>query len=106
VVMLEHAIYSVISPEGCASILWRDGEHAAQAAEALRLTAPELLRLGVIDRVVPEPLGGAHRMPDEAIAAVGDAIDEILRPLLALDGDRLRDERRRKFLAIDGSAAG
>jgi acetyl-CoA carboxylase carboxyl transferase subunit alpha len=106
VVMLEHAIYSVISPEGCASILWRDGEHAAQAAEALRLTAPELLRLGVIDRVVPEPLGGAHRMPDEAIAAVGDAIDEILRPLLTLDGDRLRDERRRKFLAIDGSAAG
>jgi acetyl-CoA carboxylase carboxyl transferase subunit alpha len=106
VVMLEHAIYSVISPEGCASILWRDGEHAAQAAEALRLTAPELLRLGVIDRVVPEPLGGAHRMPDEAIAAVGDAIDEILRPLLTFDGDRLRDERRRKFLAIDGSAAG
>jgi acetyl-CoA carboxylase carboxyl transferase subunit alpha len=106
VVMLEHAIYSVISPEGCASILWRDGEHAAQAAEALRLTAPELLRLGVIDRVVPEPLGGAHRMPDEAIAAVGDAIDEILRPLLTLDGDRLRGERRRKFLAIDGSAAG
>jgi len=106
VVMLEHAIYSVISPEGCASILWRDGEHAAQAAEALRLTAPELLRLGVIDRVVPEPLGGAHRMPDEAIAAVGDAIDEILRPLLTLDGDRLRDERRRKFLAIDGSATG
>ena len=106
VVMLEHAIYSVISPEGCASILWRDGEHAAQAAEALRLTPPELLRLGVIDRVVPEPLGGAHRMPDEAIAAVGDAIDEILRPLLTLDGDRLRDERRRKFLAIDGSAAG
>jgi len=106
VVMLEHAIYSVISPEGCASILWRDGEHASQAAEALRLTAPELLRLGVIDRVVPEPLGGAHRMPDEAIAAVGDAIDEILRPLLTLDGDRLRDERRRKFLAIDGSAAG
>jgi acetyl-CoA carboxylase carboxyl transferase subunit alpha len=106
VVMLEHAIYSVISPEGCASILWRDGEHAAQAAEALRLTAPELLRLGVIDRVVPEPLGGAHRMPDEAIAAVGEAIDEILRPLMTLEGDRLRDERRRKFLAIDGSAAG
>jgi acetyl-CoA carboxylase carboxyl transferase subunit alpha len=106
VVMLEHAIYSVISPEGCASILWRDGEHAAQAAEALRLTAPELLRLGVIDRVVPEPLGGAHRMPGEAIAAVGEAIDEILRPLMTLEGDRLRDERRRKFLAIDGSAAG
>ena len=106
VLMLEHAIYSVISPEGCASILWRDGEHAPQAAEALRLTSPELLRLGVIDRVVPEPLGGAHRLPQQAIAAVGDAIDEILGPLLALDGDRLRNERRRKFLAIDGTAAG
>ena len=104
VLMLEHAIYSVISPEGCASILWRDGQHAPQAAEALRLTAPELLRLGVIDRVVPEPLGGAHRLPQEAIAATGDALDEILRPLLALDGDRLRDERRRKFLAIGGTA--
>jgi acetyl-CoA carboxylase carboxyl transferase subunit alpha len=104
VLMLEHAIYSVISPEGCASILWRDGEHAPQAAEALRLTAPELLRLGVIDRVVPEPLGGAHRLPQEAIAAIGDALDEILRPLLALDGDCLRDERRRKFLAIGGTA--
>ena len=106
VLMLEHAIYSVISPEGCASILWRDGEHAPQAAEALRLTAPELLRLGIIDRVVPEPLGGAHRVPQEAIAAVGAALDEILRPLLALDGDRLRDERRRKFLAIGGTAPG
>src|SRR5438309_6372670 len=104
VLMLEHAVYSVISPEGCGSILWRDGEHAPQAAEALRLTAPELLRLGVIDRVVPEPLGGAHRVPQEAIAAVGDAIDEILGPLLTLDGDRLRDERRRKFLAIGGTA--
>src|SRR5580700_4344844 len=106
VLMLEHAIYSVISPEGCASILWRDGEHAAQAAEALRLTAPELLRLGVIDRIVPEPLGGAHRLPGAAIAAVGNALDEALRPLLALDGDRLRDERRRKFLAIGNRTAG
>jgi acetyl-CoA carboxylase carboxyl transferase subunit alpha len=106
VLMLEHAIYSVISPEGCASILWRDGEHAQEAAEALRLTAPELLRLGVVDRVVPEPLGGAHRLPQEAIAGLGDALDEALRPLLALDGDRLRDERRRKFLAIGNRTAG
>ena len=106
VLMLEHAIYSVISPEGCASILWRDGGHAQEAAEALRLTAPELLRLGVIDRVVPEPLGGAHRLPQEAIAGLGDALDEALRPLLALDGERLRDERRRKFLAIASRAAG
>src|ERR1051325_10740490 len=65
VLMLGHAVYSVISPEGCASILWRDGAHTPQAAEALKLTAPELLRLGVIDRVVPEPLGGAHRLPGE-----------------------------------------
>src|SRR5438876_200774 len=100
VLMLEHAIYSVISPEGCASILWRDGAHAQEAAEALRLTAPELLRLGVIDRVVPEPLGGAHRLPQEASAGLSDGLVETLRPLLALDGDRLRDERRRKFLAI------
>src|ERR1700730_4382952 len=106
VLMLEHAIYSVISPEGCASILWRDGEHAQEAAEALRLTAPELLRLGVVDRVVPEPLGGAHRLPQEAIAGLGDALDEALRPLVALDGDRLRDERRRKFLAIGNRTAG
>ncbi len=106
VLMLEHAIYSVISPEGCASILWRDSEHAQEAAEALRLTAPELLRLGVIDRVVPEPLGGAHRLPQEAIAGLGDALHEVLRPLLALDGDQLRDERRRKFLAIGSRTAG
>jgi acetyl-CoA carboxylase carboxyl transferase subunit alpha len=100
VVMFEHAVYSVISPEGCASILWRDGEHARDAAEALRLTAQDLLRLGVIDRIVPEPLGGAHRMPREAIDALGAALDEALQPLLGRDGDSLRAERRRKFLAI------
>ena len=106
VLMLEHAVYSVISPEGCASILWRDGAHAPQAAEALKLTAPELLRLGVIDRVVPEPLGGAHRLPGQAIAAMGEALDEALSALLTSNGDRLRDERRRKFLAIGGTATG
>ena len=100
VLMLEHAIYSVISPEGCASILWRDAAHAQDAAEALRLTAQDLLRLGVIDRIVPEPLGGAHRAPGAAIAALGDALDEALIPLLEQDGDSLRAERRRKFLAI------
>jgi acetyl-CoA carboxylase carboxyl transferase subunit alpha len=100
VLMLEHAIYTVISPEGCASILWRDAAHAQDAAEALRLTAQDLLRLGVIDRIVPEPLGGAHRRPQEAIAALDGALDEVLRPLLARDGASLRDERRRKFLAI------
>src|SRR4029079_10384001 len=100
VLMLEHAIYSVISPEGCASILWRDAAHAQDAAEALRLTAQDLLRLGVIDRIVPEPLGGAHRAPGERFVALGHAWEEGLRPLLARDGDALRTERRRKFLAI------
>jgi len=100
VLMLEHAIYTVISPEGCASILWRDAAYAQEAAEALRLTAQDLLRLGVIDHIVAEPLGGAHRLPSEAIAALGAALDEALPPLLARDGASLRDERRRKFLAI------
>jgi acetyl-CoA carboxylase carboxyl transferase subunit alpha len=100
VLMLEHAIYTVISPEGCASILWRDSGHAQEAAEALQMTAQDLLRLGVIDRIVPEPLGGAHRSPQEAIAALGDALAETLRPLLARDSASLRTERRRKFLAI------
>jgi acetyl-CoA carboxylase carboxyl transferase subunit alpha len=100
VLMLEHAIYSVISPEGCASILWRDAAHAQEAAEAMRLTAQDLLRLGVIDRIVPEPLGGAHRLPRETIAALGDAIEEALRPLIGRDGETLRAARRRKFLAM------
>src|SRR4029077_18877763 len=78
VLMLEHAIYSVISPEGCASILWRNGENAKEAAEALRLTAQEMLRLGIIDQIVAEPLGGAHRASQEAIARLGEAIDEAL----------------------------
>jgi len=100
VLMLEHAIYSVISPEGCASILWRDGEHAQDAAEALRLTAQDLQRLGVVDRIVPEPLGGAQRAPKEAVDQLGEALDEALRPLLALDGVTLRLQRREKFLAM------
>jgi acetyl-CoA carboxylase carboxyl transferase subunit alpha len=100
VLMLEHAIYSVIPPEGCSAILWRDGEHAPEAAEALRLTAQDLLRLGVIDRIVAEPLGGAHRAPKEAIDKLGEAIDEALRPLLSIDGGALRAQRREKFLAM------
>jgi acetyl-CoA carboxylase carboxyl transferase subunit alpha len=100
VLMLEHAIYSVISPEGCASILWRDGEHAQEAAEALRLTAQDLGRLGVVDRIVSEPLGGAQRAPKEAVEQLGEALDEALRPLLALDGISLRLQRREKFLAM------
>src|SRR5437763_14159809 len=106
VLMLEHAIYSVISPEGCASILWRDADHAQEAAEALRLTAQDLQRLGVIDRIVPEPLGGAHRAPSEAIAQFGEAVHEPLRPLLDRDGDELRAERRSKFLAIGAKPLG
>jgi acetyl-CoA carboxylase carboxyl transferase subunit alpha len=100
VLMLEHAVYTVISPEGCASILWRDAAHAEEAAEALKLTAQDLLRLGIIDQIVPEPLGGAHRLPRDAIKALDDALDEALQPLLARDGDSLRAERRRRFLAI------
>src|ERR1700722_12657441 len=84
VLMLEHSIYSVISPEGCASILWRSADNAQDAADALKLTAQDLLRLGVIDEVVPEPLGAAHREPQGAIVALGAALEGALRPLLAL----------------------
>jgi acetyl-CoA carboxylase carboxyl transferase subunit alpha len=100
VLMLEHAIYSVISPEGCASILWRNGDNAQDAAEALRLTAQEMLRFGVIDQIVPEPLGGAQRAPQEAIARLGEALDETLRQYNGLDGETLRRQRRQKFLAM------
>jgi len=98
VLMLENATYSVISPEGCASILWRSPDKAEDAAEALRLTAQDLLKLGVVDAIVPEPLGGAHRDKAEAIAAAGDAIEAALAPLAALDGAALRRARRDKFL--------
>ncbi len=100
VLMLEHAIYSVISPEACASIIWRTAENAQDAAEALKLTAQDLLKLGVIDGIVAEPLGGAHRERQPAVAAAGEAIDAALRPLVALDGPSLRQQRREKFLAM------
>jgi acetyl-CoA carboxylase carboxyl transferase subunit alpha len=100
VLMLEHAVYSVISPEGCASILWRVADKAQEAAEALKLTAQDLARLGVVDTLVSEPLGGGHRAPERTVAAVGDALAEALRPLLSLDGPALRAQRRDKFLAI------
>jgi acetyl-CoA carboxylase carboxyl transferase subunit alpha len=100
VLMLEHAIYSVISPEGCASILWRNGDNAQDAAEALRLTAQEMLRLGIVDKIVAEPLGGAHRAPQEAIARLGETIDEALRQHTAFNGETLRRQRRQKFLAM------
>ena len=100
VLMLEHAIYSVISPEGCASILWRDAAQAPAAAEALKLTAEDLRRLALVDAVVPEPMGGAHRDPAATIAAVGERVAECVVPLLALDGAALRARRREKFLEM------
>lgn len=100
VLMLEHAIYSVISPEGCASILWRSAEQAKEAAEALKLTAQDLLALGVVDQIVPEPLGGAHRSRETVFAAVRDSLDRALRDLAPLDGPTLRRKRREKFLEM------
>jgi acetyl-CoA carboxylase carboxyl transferase subunit alpha len=100
VAMLEHAIYSVISPEGCASILWKDAEKMREAAEALRLTAQDLAKLGVIDRIIPEPVGGAQRHRAETIANVGKAIGEMLKDLGRKKPDQLIRERRQKFLDI------
>ena len=100
VLMLEHAIYSVISPEGCASILWRDAAQAATAAEALKLTASDLKGLRLVDEVIPEPLGGAHRDPEAAVRTVGDAVWASLEPLLRMEPAALKQQRRDKFLAM------
>ena len=100
VLMQEHAIYSVISPEGCASILWRDGAKAETAAEALKLTAENIFELGIIDKIIDEPLGGAHRNKQAAIDAVGSAIDDALQELAGIDGGVLKTRRREKFLAM------
>ncbi len=100
VLMLEHSVYAVISPEGCASILWRSADRAADAAEAMRVTAADLKQLGVIDRIVAEPVGGAHRDPASAIASVGAAIAEELETLSRLSPGEVRAERRAKFLTI------
>jgi acetyl-CoA carboxylase carboxyl transferase subunit alpha len=97
VVMLENAIYSVISPEACASILWRDSTKGAQAADALRFTAPDCLKLGAADEVVPEPLGGAHRGIEETVAAVGACISRHLAELSPLSPTELRDDRYDRF---------
>ncbi len=97
ILMLEHAVYSVISPEGCAAILWKDQGRKEEAAAAMRITAPELLRLGVIDAIVPEPLGGAHADPQEACTRVGEAIAKALRELSRLAPDKLVTERRKRF---------
>jgi len=100
VAMLEHSIYSVISPEGCASILWKDAEKMREAAEALRLTAQDLAKLGVIDRVIAEPMGGAHRDGARAIEAVGKAIGTMLAEFDGKAPDAIRARRRRKFLEM------
>ena len=106
VLMLEHAIYSVISPEGCASILWHDSAQAPAAAEALKLTANDLQGFGIVDTVVAEPLGGAHRAAAEMVSSVGEAIWAALAPLLDLEPAALRALRREKFLAIGREAGG
>jgi acetyl-CoA carboxylase carboxyl transferase subunit alpha len=100
VLMLEHSVYSVISPEGCASILWRTSEKAADAAEAMKITATDLAQLGVVDRVVAEPVGGAHRHRAEAIRALGEAVGEELDALTAMRPQQLRADRRAKYLRI------
>ena len=100
VVMFEHAVYSVISPEGCASILWRSAEHAQKAAEALRLTAQDMLKLGVIDGIVDEPLGGAHRDITGAISSLGDMMVKQLDELSSLTGQAVKADRRAKYVAI------
>lgn len=105
ILMLEHSVYSVISPEGCASILWRDGAHATEAANALKLTAQDLLELEVIDEIVAEPVGAAHRDRAATIKAAGEAISKNLAELVSVDGAVLRQQRRDKFLKM-GDATG
>jgi acetyl-CoA carboxylase carboxyl transferase subunit alpha len=105
VLMLEHAIYAVISPEGCASILWRDAAQASVAADAMKLTAADLKNLRLVDEVVSEPLGGAHRAPEATVQAVGVAVEAQLTPLLRLEPEALRAQRREKFLAMGREGA-
>ena len=103
VMMLEHSIYSVISPEGCASILWRDGARAKDAAKAMKITAQDLKRLGVIDTIIKEPIGGAHRTPDVAMETVKDVITKAIDELSKLPSETLIKNRRAKFLNIGRS---
>ena len=104
VIMLENSIYSVISPEGCASILWRSADKAKEAAESLRLTAQDLYKLHVIDEIVVEPVGGAHRAPKDVIKHVGETLESRLRTLANTSGGELRAHRRQKFLDISASS--
>ncbi|RYE65636.1 MAG: acetyl-CoA carboxylase carboxyl transferase subunit alpha, partial [Rhizobiaceae bacterium] len=100
VYMLEHSIYSVISPEGAASILWRDSTRAREAATNMKITSDDLKGLGIIDEIIPEPIGGAHRDPETVIAATGKVIASALEELGKLSGIELRNQRRQKFLDI------
>ena len=102
VLMLEHAVYSVISPEGCASILWRTSEKAPEAAQAMKVTAQDLKRSRVIDRIVKEPVGGAHRDPVAAARMLGTALSEELDAFAAKSGEQLIAAREQRFLAIGG----
>ena len=100
VYMLENSVYSVITPEGCASILWRSNTNAQDAADAMKMTAQDLKKLEVIDEVIPEPMGGAHRAPEETMDSVGKVIAAALDELSKLDPDSLRRRRQEKFLAM------
>jgi len=100
VLMLEHAIYSVISPEAAASILWRDSQRAQEAATTMKITAQDLMRMNVIDVIVSEPIGGAHRAPEQAIGQVGAALGRALDDLAGMPAEALRQAREEKFLAI------
>ncbi len=106
VAMLEHSVYSVISPEGCASILWKDSDKMREAAEALRLTAQDLKKLGVIDSIIPEPLGGAQRDPKEAITRVGAEVARLLGELDGLEAAALKAERRQKYVTMGAKGLG
>jgi len=106
VLMLEHAIYSVISPEGCASILWRNAAHAPEAAAALKITAQDMLQLGIVDLIIQEPLGGAHRKPERMIAGAGEAISRALEELSALDSKTLIAQRQAKYLNMGKKGIG
>ena len=97
---LEHSIFSVISPEGCASILWRDGEKSKSAADSLKLTAQDLKKLGLIDDIVPEPLGGAQRNKEEVFKKVSEKLEKNINELIKIEGGQLRAKRREKFLSM------
>ena len=99
--MYEHAIYSVISPEGCASILWRDAGKAKDAANALKITAQDMKKFKIVDEIIPEPLGGAHRDPKKAILSLGDILDQKLKLLNSLSKEEIKNQKLEKYLKLD-----